>query len=316
MSDDIVRAPDNRYYDQLISNEYNYTGDFLIDQAIQNSLKTADEECKKKIREEKFNSQISRLQQLNEERELELRKEFEMKRQQNIEERAEKLKDLLAFLNRTKMKDLLSLVNIYIQTGDKINCENYDIFINEINPKYHSLLDEIICIPLQYDSDDENYIYDSDMEMDIDDLDVDIMKTTHHTNSAEEKLISSIGEKKINSTEGDNKLIQVSPNNNIFKNCWEIFNNPKKKTIDNPKKKIIDKDMVHIELNELTDEQNNRHKILEPVIVQLNRIKCYEPLYYIKKYIIEETKINKCDIELYMNEINPKFHQMIIDICK
>jgi len=158
MSAEDIRAPDNSFNDQLIGSfEQNLTDDDEINQAIQASLETANQEFERQMKQKKFDGQINSLNLINQE-ELRLQKFKEEKlKEELIEQRESEFRSTIVFLSRLKLTSLLELIQNYIQSGIKIDYEHYESFKKELKP---SLFENITHIfkdePFEnYDEDDE-----------------------------------------------------------------------------------------------------------------------------------------------------------------
>ena len=109
-SEEDVRAADASFSDQLIGNyEPELTNDDEINQAIQASIKTAENEFLRNNKQEKYKNQIEHLTKIDEERILLENYRMQKLKEQRIEERELEMRNTIAFLSRLRLKDLLKV---------------------------------------------------------------------------------------------------------------------------------------------------------------------------------------------------------------
>ena len=159
-----VRAADASFSDQLIGNyEPELTNDDEINQAIQASIKTAENEFLRNNKQEKYKNQIEHLTKIDEERILLENYRMQKLKEQRIEERELEMRNIVAFLSRLRLKDLLKVLDVFIQDGKKIDFKYYNKFKDELKPSEFEKIEYIFNDPPHDEEDyDSEYTYDSD----------------------------------------------------------------------------------------------------------------------------------------------------------
>lgn len=160
MEDDI-RKPDNIIREQLIDNpKYIESDDEEINKALQESIKTAQEEYISNKNIQKYEAQINNLKMINDEEIRLLKYKQDNLKKKQIEERELLMRPVIMFLNRLKLKDLITIINIYIETGKQIEKQYYYMFKKELKPSIFNIIEPLFIEEMNYDSGDDYYYND------------------------------------------------------------------------------------------------------------------------------------------------------------
>jgi hypothetical protein len=161
MSEQDIRAPDENIQERLIDySQFQETSDDEdLNRVLQESIQSAENEFQQQLKNKKYQGQIESLKMIQEEElRLEQFKKEKLKEQQ-IEERELLLRPVSMFLNRLKLKNLLDITNIYIETGKKIEYQYFDLFKKELKPSLFTIIEPLFDEEIVIDSDDD-YIYE------------------------------------------------------------------------------------------------------------------------------------------------------------
>ena len=166
-SEEDVRPADASFSDQLIGNfEQELIFDDEINQAIQASIKTAQDEFSRINKQEKYKNQIEFLTKIDEERIILENYRIQNLKEKKIEERELEMRNTIAFLSRFRLKDLLLVLNVFIQDGKKIDFKYYNEFKKELKPsefkKIEYIFNDSPCEEEEEEDYDSEYTYDSD----------------------------------------------------------------------------------------------------------------------------------------------------------
>ena len=161
MSEQDIRAPDENIQERLIDySQFQETSDDEeLNRVLLESIQSAENEFQQQLKNKKYDGHIESLKMIQEEElRLEQFKKNKLKEQQ-IEERELLLRPIIMFLNRLKLKNLLDITNIYIETGKKIEYQYFDLFKKELKPTLFNIIEPLFDEEIVIDSDDD-YIYE------------------------------------------------------------------------------------------------------------------------------------------------------------
>lgn len=152
--------------DTLIT-EYNEinTKDDELRQVLEASLATAFQDYERQKKSNKYDSQISHLTQLTERREREKAEKEEAERQKAkaraeelkliaIDERKQLLQPVTRRLCSTRNKQLMDILNVYIQSCKHINMIHYNDFKDNLRKEEFVLMSELFVENSEIDEDD------------------------------------------------------------------------------------------------------------------------------------------------------------------
>jgi hypothetical protein len=157
MSDQDIRAPDEYIQERLIDyTQFQETSDDEeLNRVLFESIQIAENEFQQQIKNKKYEGQIESLKMIQEE-ELRL-EQFKIQKikEKQIEERELLLRPVIMFLNRLKLKKLLDILNIYIETGKKMDYQYFDIFKYSLKPSIFIIIEPLFDEEIKFDSDDD-----------------------------------------------------------------------------------------------------------------------------------------------------------------
>lgn len=157
MSEQDIRAPDEIIQERLIDySQFQETSDDEeLNRVLQESIQSAENEFQQQLKNKKYQGQIESLKMIQEEElRLEQFKKDKLKEQQ-IEERELLLRPVIMFLNRLKLKQLLDITNIHIETGKKMDYQYFDLFKKELKPSLFTIIEPFFDEEIFIESDDE-----------------------------------------------------------------------------------------------------------------------------------------------------------------
>jgi len=172
-----VRTPDKSYTDTLITedNEIN-TEDDELRQVLEASLVTASQDYERQKKSNKYDSQISHLTQLAERRAREKAEKEEAERQKAkaraeelkliaIDEREQLMQPVIRRLCSTRSRQLMDILNVYIQSGKHIDMIHYNDFKDNMRKEEFVLMSELFVDNSEIDendyaSEDDEYEYE------------------------------------------------------------------------------------------------------------------------------------------------------------
>jgi len=165
--DDDIRKPDKVIVDKLIDNNdiYEEEEDEELKKALIESMKTTSTNIDINLNHKlnnNLNNDISNREDYHkiidtESVRLEKYKQEQSKKEE-IEERELMMRPVMMYLNRLKLKDLISVIHIYIETGSQLDNQYYHIFKKELKPSIFSMIESIF----KDDICSDDYYYDDD----------------------------------------------------------------------------------------------------------------------------------------------------------